>query len=306
MAYKGFESTKTEQTEDVPQWRAFPVQIEESQEADRSRRIAPWLGALLGLLGIVAIAATVLLLDNAQSDAGDPLASEKSSSGDDASGELDSGASQGDSEESSGSVTGSESSNSTDESTGSQQVGAVDDAYAQAAWGRVDQLQLVLQGALPSQEMADAVEARAAEVIGEAFVVSDYEIDPDAPTPTDPPLFIPLTIQFSADGSIHPGSEPTMRQAVFQFTMFDTARVTITADPLTKPDDPRLTLEQAEAIAAYWEAEGLSPDRIEIEVAEVDGTSGQDEPTATDGPDNRQVEFIIRGLLTADVFSDGG
>ena len=66
--------------------------------------------------------------------------------------------------------------------------------------------QLILQGAVPNREVADAFIAKAAEVIGPDNVVDDYVIDPAAEIPTDgrvvvddPVLFATGSTEVSAD-----------------------------------------------------------------------------------------------------------
>ncbi len=157
-----------------------------------------------------------------------------------------------------------------------------------------------LRGAVPSQEIADAIEAKAAAVLGADRVVVEYVIDPTVELSPSAPLIVEDVILFEyGSASINPQFFPLLDLGIA--LMYQTPSVVITVVGHTDSDgssefNQQLSEERTAAVIRYWVANGVADHQFE-------GKSlGETQPAADDSSEagaqsNRRVEFIITGLL---------
>ncbi len=177
------------------------------------------------------------------------------------------------------------------------QFGTVAEAYAQSAYARLDGLSLYLEGTVPSQEVGDEVEARAAVLLGKPAVKANYEIDPSVELPADPPLFATSAVLFEPDGSVNSGSMGTLNLAFSLLADYPEARVIVTAPAADQLEVGQVAANetQANAVMQFWIEKGLDPERVQVEVRKPSAS----DPEA-DGVLEREIEFVVRGLLETD------
>ncbi|MDH3296646.1 MAG: OmpA family protein [Acidimicrobiia bacterium] len=160
---------------------------------------------------------------------------------------------------------------------------------------------LYLGGAVPSQEVADLIAAKAAAVVGPDNLVVEYEIDPSVVI--DPgestPLYVEDVVLFGFNSvSIEPPFFPLLDLGTLLLSQNPQATLTV----VTRTDavgSEEINLEvarkRAQAVIDYWISKGVNPDQL---VADPRGeelaSEDDDEQTAAL---QRRAEFIITGLL---------
>ena len=157
-----------------------------------------------------------------------------------------------------------------------------------------------LRGAVPSQEIADAIQAKAAAVLGPDRVVVEYVIDPTVELSPSAPLVVDDVILFEyGSASINPQFFPLLDLGIA--LMYQTPSVVITVVGHTDSDgssefNQQLSEARTAAVLKYWVSNGVAEHQFE-------GISlGETQPVADDSSEagaqsNRRVEFIITGLL---------
>lgn len=157
-----------------------------------------------------------------------------------------------------------------------------------------------LRGSVPSQEVADAIQAKAAAVLGPDRVVVEYVIDPTVELSPSAPLVVEDVILFEyGSASINPQFYPLLDLGIA--LMYQTPSVVITVVGHTDSDgssefNQQLSEARTAAVIRYWVANGVAEHQYE-------GLSfGETQPVTDDSSDagaqsNRRVEFIISGLL---------
>ncbi len=157
---------------------------------------------------------------------------------------------------------------------------------------------LRLEGAVPSDEIAGEIAARAGAILGEENVVNNYTIDPDIPFADSGPLVVEDLILFPTSSSqINPAFAPLLDLGTNLLTQFPNVTITVVSHTdAVGPADANLALSQqrGDAVAAYWIERGIDASRIT-----VDARGESDLLVPTDGAEqaNRRAEFIITGLL---------
>ncbi len=157
---------------------------------------------------------------------------------------------------------------------------------------------LTLEGAVPSEEIANEIASRAEAILGEGNVINNYEIDPDIPFADSGPLVVEDLILFpTSSAEINPAFTPLLDLGTSLLAQFPNVTITVVAHTdAVGPAEQNLALSQArgEAVQAFWAAQGVDPARIT-----VDARGESDLLVPTDGAEqaNRRVEFIITGLL---------
>lgn len=188
------------------------------------------------------------------------------------------------------------------DSSDGEEFGTVADAYEQSAFARLDGLSLHLEGTVPSQDVGDMVEARAAELLGQPAVKANYTVDPAVPLPADPPLFASSTVLFESDGTVNAGSMGTLNLAFTLLLDFPEARVIVSAPPedQLEVDEIAANETQATAVAQFWIEKGLDPARVRVEVQDGQVETTSKGASADAGVLEREIEFVVRGLLASD------
>lgn len=159
---------------------------------------------------------------------------------------------------------------------------------------------LILQGAVPNREVADAFIAKAAEVIGPDNVVDNYVIDPSAEVPSDgrvvvddPVLFATGSIEVSSDfyGLLDLGvAVMSLNPQVVMIVEGHTDEVGSTEA------NQRLSEERARAVVAYITDKGIDPGKFEvIGKGETDPVAPNDTPEGRQ--QNRRIEVQLVNLL---------
>ncbi len=157
-----------------------------------------------------------------------------------------------------------------------------------------------LRGAVPSQEIADAIQAKAAAVLGADRVVVEYVIDPTVELSLSAPLVVEDVILFEyGSASINPQFFPLLDLGIA--LMYQTPSVVITVVGHTDSDgssdfNQRLSEKRAAAVISYWVANGVAEHQFEsISLGETQPAA--DDSSEAGAQSNRRVEFIISGLL---------
>jgi outer membrane protein OmpA-like peptidoglycan-associated protein len=160
---------------------------------------------------------------------------------------------------------------------------------------------LYLRGKVPSQEIVDAIVAKAAAVIGEENVVVEYEIDPT--TPFDPaestPLYVEDVVLFPFDSSeIDPRFYPLLDLGVLLLSQNPQATINVVTRTDARGSEAvnlEVATERAEAVIEYWVGKGVDRNQVIADPrGEEEATEGADEEQAAR---ERRAEFIITGLL---------
>ncbi len=161
---------------------------------------------------------------------------------------------------------------------------------------------LYLEGAIPSQALADLIVERSSAVMGPDRVVNNYTIDPASTF--DPnqgaPLYVEDLVLFpTGSAEFAPEAVPLLQLGVVLMTQFDTVTIDVIGhtDSLGSDAD-NLALSQAriDAVVSYWVAAGIDPSRV-IAIAKGEAEPLADNSTEEGRQLNRRVEFVITGLL---------
>ena len=160
--------------------------------------------------------------------------------------------------------------------------------------------QVTLSGRVPTQELADEIAGKAAEVVGADNVIVDYEIDPDAPVPDSAPLYVEDYVLFDpASDEIGPDFVPILNLGIVVLTTFPDVTVTVIGHTDSiGPDDENLVLSQQriDRILEFWTERGIPPEQMRAD-ARGESDPIADNSTPEGRQQNRRVEFIITGLL---------
>ena len=159
---------------------------------------------------------------------------------------------------------------------------------------------IYLGGTMPSQEAADVIIDKAANVLGRANVVVDYVIDPRASLPNEGSLQVADTVLFESDSfTLNPESLPILNLGVV--LMKQNPKITIDVIGHTDSEgslqsNAVLAQRRCDAVIAYLTAAGIEAERL------VAIPKGSTEPVADNAnPEgrrlNRRAEFIVHGLL---------
>ena len=158
-----------------------------------------------------------------------------------------------------------------------------------------------LTGAVPSEEVAELIVAKAAAVVGPDNVVNEYEIDPTVQlNPGDSaPLFVEDVVLFEFNSvEVAQPFLPILDLGVLLLSQNPQATVTI----VTRTDavgSEEVNLEvarrRAQAVINYWVGKGVDPDQIVADPRGEEGASEDDDPETA--ARQRRAEFIITGLL---------
>jgi len=173
------------------------------------------------------------------------------------------------------------------------------DASARTAVFR--QGKLFLGGAVPSQEIADAIVAKAQAVVGPDNVVADYDIDPEVDF--DPgestPLFVEDVVLFQFNSvSIDPPFLPILDLGVLLLRQNPQATVTVvtTTDAVgSEETNLEVATQRATAVLEYWVSKGVDPSQVVLDPRGEEGASeSDDEQTAAT---QRRAQFILTNIL---------
>lgn len=160
---------------------------------------------------------------------------------------------------------------------------------------------LYLRGKVPSQEIIDAIVAKAAAVVGSENVVVEYEIDPtiDFDPGESTPLYVEDVVLFPFNSSqIDPRFYPLLDLGVLLMSQNPQATVTV----VTRTDavgseavNLKMATDRADAVIDYWVGKGVDRSQVIADPrGEEQATEGADEEQAAL---ERRAEFIITGLL---------
>lgn len=169
------------------------------------------------------------------------------------------------------------------------------DGFATFKGGKV-----YLEGAVPSQEIADLIVARVEALIGPGNVVVNYVIDPTANLPEAGPLYIEDLVLFdTSSAAIAPDFLPLLDLSLSLLTQTPTVTVTVVGhtDSLgSDADNLALSRRRVDAVLGYWIDRGIDPSRL---TADPRGESNPlaDNTTVEGQQTNRRVEFIVEGFL---------
>ncbi len=166
----------------------------------------------------------------------------------------------------------------------------------------VDGDDVYLEGSVPSQEVSDAFETAAEDLLGEERVVNNFRIDIEAVFDPEQPvrLTVAETVQFPPGGA-DVGEQYAslidlaveMLAARSQLSLTIIGHTDATGDEAT---NLALSIERAQATALAIENHGIDPSRLTTQ------GRGEAEPVASnDTPEgrqaNRRVEFLVTGFL---------
>ena len=157
-----------------------------------------------------------------------------------------------------------------------------------------------LRGEVPTQDIADTIAGRVAQVVGPENVVVEYVINPDAPVPDSAPLYVEDKVLFNVNSSdINPGFIPLLELGTLLMTQRDTVTITVIAhtDSVGDADyNQALSDRRARAVKQFWIDDGIDPSRI-IAVG-LGETQPEDSNLGANGrAANRRAEFIVEGIL---------
>lgn len=158
-----------------------------------------------------------------------------------------------------------------------------------------------LSGAVPSEEIGQLIEERAAAVLGPDNVVNEYTIDPTVEIQPDEstPLIVEDVVLFEFNSvEIAEPFLPILDLGVLLLRQNPQASVTV----ITRTDavgsaevNLEVSRQRANAIVNYWLGRGVNADQIEVDAKGEEGASeSDDEATAAN---SRRAEFVITGLL---------
>ena len=296
-----------------------PQPVAAEEERRRPRRTM--LLALLGILALVGIGAVGYLLTSSQDDSTETAAEQQST--DDAAG--------GDGR------LGSEELGSEDETTATDdEAGAGDDAAgaqteddtvtvdvddapgtdggtdadadASEAIGTDSGRQAIfrggkvyLSGPVPSEEIGQLIEQKAAAVVGPDNVVNQYTIDPTTVIEQgeSAPLYVEDVVLFEFNSvEIAEPFFPILDLGTLLLSQNPQASVTV----VTRTDavgseavNLEVSTRRADAVVEYWLSKGVDPDQIKTDPRGEELASDDDD--AETAARNRRAEFIITGLL---------
>lgn len=160
--------------------------------------------------------------------------------------------------------------------------------------------QLILQGAVPNREVADAFIAKAAEVIGPDNVVDNYVIDPTAEVPTDGRVVVDDPVLFATGSTeVSPDFYGLLDLGVAVMSLNPQVVMIVEGhtDEVGRTEaNQRLSEERARSVVAYITAKGIDPSKFEvIGKGETDPVAPNDTPEGRQ--QNRRIEVQLINLL---------
>lgn len=159
---------------------------------------------------------------------------------------------------------------------------------------------LILQGTVPSQEIADRFRDEAAAVIGADNVDVRYVIDPRVPEPTDGRVRVDEDFLFATgSAAIDPAYESLMQLGVAVLRINPHARMRIvgyTDSTGSAEVNDRLSRARAEALKGYLVDQGIAATRITAVGKGPEDPVASNE-TAAGRAQNRRIEVELLDLL---------
>ena len=297
-----------------------PQPVAAEEERRRPRRTM--LLALLGILALVGIGAVGYLLTSSQDDSTETAAEQQSTddaadgdgqlgseelASDDETAATDDEAAAGD--DGAAAQTEDETvtvdvddAQGTDGDADAEAPGAADvtgtDSGRQAIFrgGKV-----YLSGPVPSEEIGQLIEQKAAAVVGPDNVINQYTIDPSTVIEQgeSAPLYVEDVVLFEFN---------SMEIAEPFFPILDLGTLLLSQNPqasvtvVTRTDavgseavNLEVSIRRADAVVEYWLSKGVDPDQIKTDPRGEELASDDDD--AETAARNRRAEFIITGLL---------
>ena len=160
---------------------------------------------------------------------------------------------------------------------------------------------LYLQGAVPTEEIAQQFVDRAAEVIGAENVINEYVVRPDAPEPTDGNVRVEQAVLFqSGSAVIAPEFEPILSLGIAVMNLNPQVRMVVeghTDDVGSDELNLALSQRRAEAAVAWIVANGgIDPSRFEpVGFGETEPVADNESPEGR--RINRRIEVRLIDLL---------
>ncbi len=158
-----------------------------------------------------------------------------------------------------------------------------------------------LSGRVPSQEISDIIEQKAAAVVGPDNVVNDYIIDPTVELNVGEatPLYVEDVVLFEFNSvAIAPLFEPILDLGVLLLSQNPQASMeVVTRTDAVGSEEVNLEVarQRAQSVINYMVQRGVNPDQITADPRGEEGTSeNDDEQTAAL---QRRAEFTVIGLL---------
>jgi outer membrane protein OmpA-like peptidoglycan-associated protein len=157
-----------------------------------------------------------------------------------------------------------------------------------------------LLGAVPSREVADAVIAKAAAVVGPANVVDQYDIVPGTPAQSASPLRIADTVLFDPESDvIRPEFKQLLDLGVVLMKQNPAVTVTVTGHTDSQGGvamNQRLAQRRVDNVIAYFVRKGIDSARL-TGVSKGQADPIADNATVAGRQLNRRIEFVIEHLL---------
>ncbi len=184
----------------------------------------------------------------------------------------------------------------TDETEATDTAGADSGRMAVFRGGKV-----YLSGAVPSEEVGQFIQEKAAAVLGPDNVVNEYTIDPE--TVIDPgestPLIVEDVVLFEFNSvEVAEPFFPILDLGTLLLRQNPQASVTVVtrADAVGSEEvNLEVARRRAQAVINYWLGQGVNADQILADPRGEEGASEDDD--AETAARQRRAEFIITGLL---------
>lgn len=160
--------------------------------------------------------------------------------------------------------------------------------------------QIFLEGAVPSAEAGDEIEALAAEILGADNVFNNYVVDPLAGDPNLGNITVEDTINFETDSAvILAEGEGLLNQGLALLTLRPAMTITIVGhtDARGSTEGNQVLSEQrAEAVRQWFVERGIDGDRLTaIGAGEAEPIADND--TVEGRRLNRRIQFFLENIL---------
>ena len=201
-------------------------------------------------------------------------------------------------------TTSTEAPQTTTEATGDQ----AEEATSTDGGGETDQTRrallsggvVYLRGAVPSQDVADQIEAKAAAVLGPDRVVVEYVIDPAVELAPSAPLVVEDVVLFAyGSAEINPAFEPLLDLGIALMQQNENVVITVighTDSSGSASYNRKLAGDRTAMVAQYWLDRGIPIGQIQT-ISKGEAEPVADDSTPEGAQANRRTEFIITGLL---------
>ena len=159
---------------------------------------------------------------------------------------------------------------------------------------------VVLEGAVPTQEISDEIEELAVAILGEGGVVNNHVIDPSVEAPTTGNLVVEETIEFAPGSFWLPQPVPAiMLQGLALMQVRPSTTISIVGHTDSIGDDEsnlRLSQARAESVRDWFVDNGIDADRLQA------AGLGESQPVADNDTEegrraNRRIEFVVENVL---------